>query len=289
MLTKIKPYIFTFSASLIIMFFLVSAWNEAFGADSPAEKIKTENVAENKDSSLIDMFKTGGVMMYPLVLCSFAVIGLIVYHILEISEKKMAPEKDINALRKFLYDKDTVSAFRYCEENPSVLANAFSAGVLRLNSDAADKGKPSAEIAIGENIDNQETRMGFWLNLLSVIAAISPMIGLLGTVSGMIKAFRKIGLGGMGKPEQLAGDIGEALITTASGLIVGIPAMLAFFIFRGKLDSLLTKVTESITELIDLYTGEGIARQAYEARAPITPAPAPVAETVQAESQDPQQ
>jgi len=74
-------------------------------------------------------------------------------------------------------------------------------------------------------------------------------------------------MGGMGKPEQLAGNIGEALITTATGLLVGIPAMLAFFIFRGKLDSLLTNVTDSLTELIDLYTGEGVARQMYEARA----------------------
>ncbi len=266
MIKKIKPYVFTFSATLIIMFFLVSAWNETFAADSSVEKVKTENVEQNKDSNLVDMFKTGGVMMYPLLLCSFAIIGLIIYHILELNQKKMAPEQDIENLKKFLYDKDTVSAFKYCEENPSVLASAFSVGVLRLNSDATDKGKPSAEMAMGENIDNQETRMSFWLNLLSIIAAISPMIGLLGTVSGMIKAFRKIGLGGMGKPEQLAGDIGEALITTASGLLVGIPAMLAFFIFRGKLDSLLTRVTESITELIDLYTGEGIARQAYEAR-----------------------
>ncbi len=268
MIKKIKPYAFTFSASLIIMFFLVSAWNETFAADSSVEKVKTENVEQNQDSSLVDMFKTGGVMMYPLLLCSFAIIGLIVYHILELSQKKMAPEQDIENLKKFLYDKDTVSAFKYCEENPSVLASAFSVGVLRLNSDAPDKGKPSAEMAMGENIDNQETRMSFWLNLLSIIAAISPMIGLLGTVSGMIKAFRKIGLGGMGKPEQLAGDIGEALVTTASGLLVGIPAMVAFFIFRGRLDSLLTRVTESITELIDLYTGEGIARQAYEARQP---------------------
>jgi hypothetical protein len=93
------------------------------------------------------------------------------------------------------------------------------------------------------------------------------MLGLFGTVTGMISAFDKIGLGGMGKPEKLAGDIGVALITTAGGLMVGIPAMLAFFIFRGRFDSLLTRVSDVCTELVDLYTGEGAARRTYELRA----------------------
>ena len=198
---------------------------------------------------------------------------------MELTKKKFVPDEQLNTLKTYMYNRDTKNAFAYCEQNPSFLTNVFAAGVLRLKQDAPDKGVPAAEAAITEAIDAQETKMNFWLNLISVIAAISPMIGLLGTVSGMIKAFQKIGLGGMGKPEQLAGNIGEALITTATGLIVGIPAMLAFFIFRGRFDSLLTNVTESITELIDLYTGENIARQVYEARAQIAqqqqPAPAP--------------
>jgi biopolymer transport protein ExbB len=163
-----------------------------------------------------------------------------------------------------MYNRDTSGAYAYCRQNSGFLTNVFAAGALRLDSTAADNGKPAAENAITDAIDNQETRMGFWLNMISVIAAVSPMVGLLGTVSGMIKAFQKIGMGGMGKPEQLAGNIGEALITTAAGLVVGIPAMLAFFILRGKLDGLLTRVTETVTTLIDTYTGEGNARQIYE-------------------------
>ena len=171
-----------------------------------------------------------------------------------------------NVIKKFWFCIKENSAYAYCEGNPSFLSIAFAAGVLRLKNDLPDKGKVFAETAMSETIDGQETRMGFWLNMISVIAAISPMIGLLGTVSGMIKAFQKIGIGGMGKPEQLAGNIGEALVTTATGLVVGIPAMLAFFIFRGRMDSLLTQVADSLTELVDIYTGDGIARQAYEAR-----------------------
>ena len=268
---KLRSYSFTIFAGLLISLFLVAAICSA--ADSkPVESQKTENgQVVTKDTSLIDMFKTGGPLMYPLVLCSFAVIGLIVFHIMELTKSKFVPDEQVDELRKLMYNRDTKAAYAYCDQNPSFLTNAFAAGVLRLKNDAPGKGVPFAEAAMNEAIDSQETKMNFWMNMISVIAAISPMIGLLGTVSGMIKAFQKIGMGGMGKPEQLAGNIGEALITTATGLMVGIPAMLAFFIFRGKFDSLISSVTDTLTELIDLYTGENVAREMYEAKFPITP------------------
>ena len=86
-----------------------------------------------------------------------------------------------------------------------------------------------------------------WLQYLNVIATIAPMVGLLGTVSGMIGAFQTIAPGGMGKPELLAGDIGEALITTATGLTIGIPAMLFYFVLRNRLDSRLEELDEWLT------------------------------------------
>jgi len=275
---KLRSYSFTIFAALLISLFLAAAISSA--ADStPVEAAQTE--VTGKDTSMIDLFKTGGPLMYPLALCSFAVIGLIVYHIMELTKKKFVPEDQLIELRKLMYNHDTQSAYAYCDQNPSFLTNSFSAGVLRLKNDMPGKGVPFAEAAMNEAIDSQETKMNFWMNMISVIAAISPMIGLLGTVSGMIKAFQKIGMGGMGKPEQLAGNIGEALITTATGLVVGIPAMLAFYLFRGKFDSLISNVTDSLTELIDLYTGENVARQMYEAKFPTTPPAAPSAGTQQ--------
>ena len=140
-------------------------------------------------------------------------------------------------------------------------------GASKLNRDAADFNKTAAETAIIESVDQQETRMSFWLNLISVIAALSPMLGLLGTVQGMIGAFDTIGKGGMGKPELLAGDIGIALITTFYGLCIGIPAMLAFFLFRGIFNARLAQISVTLNELLELFTGEGVARQRYEYRA----------------------
>ncbi len=84
----------------------------------------------------------------------------------------------------------------------------------------------------------------------------SPMIGLLGTVSGMIGAFATIASGGMGRPELLAGDIGEALITTATGLVIGIPAMIFYFVLRNRLNNIILATTQTATLLIDYLAGE---------------------------------
>lgn len=83
-----------------------------------------------------------------------------------------------------------------------------------------------------------------WIQYLNVVATIAPMVGLLGTVSGMIGAFQTIATGGMGKPELLAGDIGEALITTATGLTIGIPAMIFYFVLRNRLDARLEELAD---------------------------------------------
>ena len=85
----------------------------------------------------------------------------------------------------------------------------------------------------------------------AVVASVAPMIGLLGTVSGMISAFQTIGRGGMGRPELLAGDIGEALITTATGLVIGIPAMIAYFVLKNRLNTAMIATAQAGTEVIE--------------------------------------
>jgi biopolymer transport protein ExbB len=92
------------------------------------------------------------------------------------------------------------------------------------------------------------------------------MIGLLGTVSGMISAFQTIGRGGMGRPELLAGDIGEALITTATGLVIGIPAMIAYFVIKNRLNNAMIATAQAGTELL-----EPAAHNKMEVHAPPKP------------------
>ena len=119
------------------------------------------------------------------------------------------------------------------------------------------------EITFVDNVEAEDGAIGQWINYLNVVAAVAPMIGLLGTVSGMISAFQTIGQVGMGDPSALAGDIGEALVTTATGLTIGIPAMIAYFILRNRLNSQILATVESGGDLIDSYV-EGDAVQGNE-------------------------
>ena len=108
--------------------------------------------------------------------------------------------------------------------------------------------------AFHEQLDRWESGIGQWIHYMNVIAATSPMVGLLGTVSGMISAFQPIATGGMGKPELLAGDIGEALVTTATGLVIGIPAMVLYFYLRNRLDQRSQQIQEIAQQWIDRHT-----------------------------------
>ena len=101
------------------------------------------------------------------------------------------------------------------------------------------------------------------INYLSVIAVIAPMVGLLGTVSGMIKAFGNMASAGMGKPEVLADNISEALITTASGLIVGIPVMIIYFFFKNRYTGLISALNRMSGDLLQKMKHAATA-EAYE-------------------------
>ena len=149
---------------------------------------------------------------------------------------------------------------------PSLFTNGLLPGLRKINPDDPAASKPDMESAIAEAVSREESQIGFWINFLSLITGVAPMIGLLGTVSGMIGAFQKIGMGGMGKPELLAANIGEALITTATGLTIAIPAMFAYFIFRNSLSRIVrdaegeySAILDSLTGTADIFAGTEVA------------------------------
>ena len=171
--------------------------------------------------TLFELLKQGGWAMYPLGILSLALLCLILLCWLQTSPaqfgfkpSRWVDQPVIRALEERFADlPPDLRHERLCEALPSV-----EGSVMR------------------------------WIQYMNVIATIAPMVGLLGTVSGMIGAFQTIASGGMGKPELLAGDIGEALITTATGLVIGIPAMIAFFIMRNRLDARLESLEDHIRQ-----------------------------------------
>ncbi|MEM7790741.1 MAG: MotA/TolQ/ExbB proton channel family protein [Verrucomicrobiota bacterium] len=216
--------------------------------DAPSES--AEEVAEEakpEGKTLIDQFKAGGWAMYPLTLLSISGFGLIVYNFMAVKPGIILNSKATEDIEKALEDLDVQKAKSICEENYSPVTNIIGAGLNRvdINDYDAEQVKEAIEEASSEELAGPFV----FINYLSVIGSLSPMVGLLGTVSGMVKAFNVIEAEGAGSAQALAGNISEALITTATGMIVGIPAMFFFFFFKNKYGKIISRVGRVVGDL----------------------------------------
>ena len=199
------------------------------------------------DVSLAQLWRQGGWAMYPLAGFSIGTLALILFNALRLRELPFL-RPDVSAqLAAALTRGDLEAARGICQSQPCIVANITRAGLVRARPDAY---QPAAVEKAMEEASVEEVSAPFVvISYLSIIATLAPMVGMLGTVSGMIKAFRNIALGGMGKPELLADNISEALITTAVGLIVGIPAMFAFFFFKSRYTKLTSRIARICGDL----------------------------------------
>ena len=209
----------------------------------------------SENATLWSLIKTGGITMIPLGLLSFAMVTFIVQNFFSLREKSLLHTEMLPELLDMMLNKKVRDALIYCRKHPSMFTNTFAAGLERCMSGDVNFTKVSESVE--EASVEQMTQLMKPIDYLSIIGATSPMLGLLGTVMGMIKAFQTMGSQGMGKPEVLAGNIGEALITTATGLIIAIPAMAFFFYFKKRFDKTLATLGRNLSYLFDaLETGE---------------------------------
>lgn len=197
------------------------------------------------------LIQQGGWAMYPLGTCSLIMFYLIFYAWKETHPRKFFTDEQIAATATAWQCGAAEQGYDHLQNGNNLLARALHPALYKL-----DKGRDKTENLFIENLEAEETGVSQWVTYLNVIASVAPMIGLLGTVSGMISAFQTIGRGGMGRPELLAGDIGEALITTATGLVIGIPAMIAYFILRNRLNNAMIATAQAGSELIDIAAGD---------------------------------
>jgi biopolymer transport protein ExbB len=185
--------------------------------------------------------------MYPLGLLSVVAAGLTIYGFLATQSRKMLGTDLVPSLQDELMNLHVDQARAICSGSPGLLTNTLNAGLDRLSDGVLDV--PNMEKAMEEASVHEVTAGLKPISYLSIIAQVAPMLGLLGTVSGMIKAFQKIGMGGMGKPELLANNIGEAMITTAAGLIIGIPAMFFYFFLKSRYMSNVSEMSRILGNL----------------------------------------
>jgi biopolymer transport protein ExbB len=228
------------------------AWNSLVAQNAPsASPEQTEAVTRSKEvapkTTFWGLVKQGGWTMVPLGLLSAAAVGLIIYGGLSTKPNKMLALHLVPSLQEEIMRLHLEQAQGICNGTPCLLTNTLNAGLERLSDGILDVN--SMEKAMEEASVHEVTAGLKPISYLSIIAQIAPMLGLLGTVSGMIKAFQKIGMGGMGKPELLAADIGEAMVTTATGLIIGIPAMFFYFYLKTRYMSNVSEMSRLLGNL----------------------------------------
>ena len=200
---------------------------------------------------MLEFFSAGGWMMYPLLISSILAIGIIAERFWSLQSKRIAPPELITQIWQWLrfdqVDKQHIVAL----QKNSQLGQILAAGLISRKS--------SREIT-KENIEDIGRHVTLSLeknlNTLGTIAAIAPLMGLLGTVIGMIKVFAVITTEGVGNPETLAGGISEALITTATGLLIAIPTLIFYRYFRGKIAHLVVDMEEQAMKLIEILHGD---------------------------------
>ena len=234
----------------------VLAFASSLEAKEPAAKANSsESAKQPKDKTLLDTFLTGGPLMWPILLCSIGTAGVAIYCFLNINGNKLMPKSQVEAVGQNMQTRDAAAAYALCHSQPNVFANTMAAALLKVNFERDLANKLSMEQAAGETLANEDTKLSLWVNYLNVFATIGPMLGLLGTVTGMIASFDMLAAG-RSEPADLAGGIGEAMITTAGGLIVGIPAMFLYFYFRNLLTIHIASIQKRVTFMLDLLSGE---------------------------------
>lgn len=202
--------------------------------------------------TFLQLIKQGGWAMIPLGLLSAAMIYFIVQNILSLRSKMLLHAEMMPEFLQMMVNGDVLKALEHCRENPAMFTLVFGAGLERcVDEDEDDVDYDKVKESVEEATVEQMTKLMKPIDYLSIIGAIAPMLGLLGTVSGMIKAFHTMGSQGMGKPELLAANIGEALMTTATGLVIAIPAMLFYFYFKKGFNKTLATLGRNLGFLFD--------------------------------------
>jgi biopolymer transport protein ExbB len=183
-----------------------------------------------EDKTLWGMVKQGGFMMIPLGLTSVIMFALIGDSIARLRNSQLAPPDLIHQLQAQFQAGDYKTAYQTCKSRPSFVSNVAMAGL-----EALAQGKAATERAMEDALAREVIIRTTRIRYLSVIGVVTPMMGLTGTVLGMIKAFSTLGGSGLTDPSGLAGAIGEVLVATLTGLAVAIPAFFSYYIFGNRI------------------------------------------------------
>ena len=199
---------------------------------------------------MIEFVKAGGVLIWPILACSVVAVAIIVERFLSLKRSAVTPPNLLDQAYRLAGRVDLSGEAIFEVQRRSPLGKILAAGLINRNEPRFVM-KDAIEDA-GRHVVHDLER---YLNTLGTIAAVTPLLGLLGTVFGMIKVFAAITAFGVGNPTVLAGGIAEALITTAAGLSVGIPTLMFHRYFRGRINDLTMDMEQQALRFIDMVDG----------------------------------
>jgi biopolymer transport protein ExbB len=228
------------------LIFLFSLSSEIFGQTSELSQAISQKTFRQ-------LWHEGGPVMYLLALASIFAVALTVEGFFILRFKKLCPPELIQRSKTLLLQNQYQELWNQCQENPSYLSTLLKAALSRLG-----RGHDIVEHAMQMAALRQATLLKSRLSYLSAIGVVAPMIGLTGTVIGMIKAFAVLGSAGIADPGALSARIAEVLTATAGGLVVAIPAFIFFYILKNRLITVLTLADATVNDLVDLIPMEMI-------------------------------
>jgi biopolymer transport protein ExbB len=202
------------------------------------------------DNFLVNIIFQGGILMWPIMMCSVVGLAITVERIIALRRADIDTREFMDIMRQVLRQNRIREAIEICDETEAPVARIMKAGILKHN-----RGKEDIREAIEDAGRFEIPRLEKYLSALATCANIAPLLGLLGTVSGMIKAFAQIqNKRGQVNPSDLAEGIGNALVTTAAGLAVAIPILVIYNYLVSRVDSMINEMELSSSELIELLT-----------------------------------
>ncbi len=207
---------------------------------------------------MFDIMVKGGVLMWPILLCSVISVAVILERLYHFHQIRINIPEFFASIRNLLQKKKVREALDLCQKTRAPIARILACGIQNHKKDAAVQEKSISRVGSWEVRGLEKHLRG-----LATIGNITPLIGLLGTVVGMIKAFVKIQeLGGRVDASVLAGGIWEALLTTAAGLTVAIPTLVAYHYFEGKIDNMSSWMKEVASELLEFLGTKSVPVEA---------------------------
>lgn len=198
---------------------------------------------------MLEIFEKGGFLMYPIFICSLIAVTIFFERMFYLKSVKTKSNRFVLRVKNLVKKGSIELAISACRKSPTPISKIMLAGLMKFGQ-GRDEMKEAIEDSANQEIPVLERN----LSTLSTIGNITPLLGLLGTVFGMVKAFNVIAVMGVGKPEALAGGISEALLTTAFGLSIAIPTIVVYNYLSHRVDKLIRKMEVNCVDLVDLLT-----------------------------------